>query len=262
MVHALKSHLFWFVVLGASIFAIDAFWSSSEDIIVDESVALRLAGMWQGQMGRPPTTGELTRLLENWVDEELLYRKATALELDKGDAIVRRRLIQKVTFIAEQDAMAEPGEAELQEWFEDNGESYRLPVRLSFNQFRLPKDVSGEEVQRQLEAGAEWRSLGAPSMQNPSYGLLSMREVQSVFGSEFADAIFDFNASEQWQGPVVSEFGRHLVQVIERREPEMPAFDRVVAKVRNDYLQAKRDDAKAQYLSNLRSEFNVEWRVE
>ena len=56
---------------------------------------------WTAQWRRPPTPEEMRGLVEARVREEILYREALALGLDRGDAIVKRRLAQKMEFLAE-----------------------------------------------------------------------------------------------------------------------------------------------------------------
>src|ERR1700730_6974363 len=50
---------------------------------------------------RHPTGKEMGSLIEERIREEVLYREALALGLDKEDTIVKRRLAQKMEFLAE-----------------------------------------------------------------------------------------------------------------------------------------------------------------
>ena len=49
-------------------------------------------------MGRQPNNDEVTRIIDNLVNEEVLYREALILGLDKDDIIIKRRLAQKINF--------------------------------------------------------------------------------------------------------------------------------------------------------------------
>ena len=60
------------------------------------------AAQWE----RQPTPEELSGLVENRVREEILYREALAAGLDKDDDIVKRRMAQKMQFLAEDVANA------------------------------------------------------------------------------------------------------------------------------------------------------------
>ncbi len=63
-------------------------------------------------MGRPPTGRELRRLIDEAVRDEILYREALRLSLDRDDPIVRRRLAQKMTFMLEDNTEVQaPGHA-------------------------------------------------------------------------------------------------------------------------------------------------------
>ena len=62
--------------------------------------------LFQSQWRREPTPQELNRLVENKVQEEILYREALAMGLDKDDTIVKRRMAQKMRFLAEDVAAA------------------------------------------------------------------------------------------------------------------------------------------------------------
>ena len=68
-------------------------------------------------------------LVENRVQEEILYREALAMGLDKDDTIVKRRMAQKMQFLAEDVAAArEPTTEELEAWFAKNATGSRCPA--------------------------------------------------------------------------------------------------------------------------------------
>ena len=61
---------------------------------------------------RPPTEDEWEGLIRDRVREEVYYREALALGLDKDDLIIRRRLQQKMEFISDDvAAQAQPTDA-------------------------------------------------------------------------------------------------------------------------------------------------------
>ena len=74
----------------------------------------QLAVGWMAQWRRPPTPEEMRRLVDSKVREEILYREALALGLDQDDTIVKRRMAQKMEFLAEDlAALREPNREEL-----------------------------------------------------------------------------------------------------------------------------------------------------
>ncbi len=87
------------------------------------------AAQWQ----RAPSPEEMRGLEEDKVRQEVLYREALMLGLDKDDIIIKRRLAQKMQFLAEDVAAShQPTTAELKAWYVKNSGQIRLtePVQL------------------------------------------------------------------------------------------------------------------------------------
>ena len=83
---------------------------------------------FESQWHRQPTAVEFNAMVENKIQEEILYREGLAMGLDKDDTIVKRRMAQKLQFLAEDVASAhEPTTEELQAWFAKNSEKFALP---------------------------------------------------------------------------------------------------------------------------------------
>src|SRR5215831_6611637 len=127
----LREPLVQFVFLGALLFVVYA-WSgggaggeSSKEIRLNYDDLAQMVLLFQSQWRRDPTPEELNRLVENQVQEEVLYREGLALGLDKGDIIVKRRMAQKMQFLSEDVAAAhEPSKDELQSWYEKNRDAF------------------------------------------------------------------------------------------------------------------------------------------
>ena len=100
------------------------------------------------QWHRQPTPAEFQAMVEDKVREEVLYREALAMGLDKDDTIVKRRMAQKMQFLAEDVAAAhEPSTAELKAWFEKNSSKFALPSRYSFRHLYFSPDKRGKNAQ-------------------------------------------------------------------------------------------------------------------
>ena len=94
-------------------------------------------------------------MVENKVQQEILYREALAMGLDKDDEIVKRRMAQKMQFLAEDVAAArEPTTAELKSWFEKNSAKFAQPPRLSFRHLYFSPDRRGARARDDAAAGA------------------------------------------------------------------------------------------------------------
>ena len=136
------------------------------------------------QWHRQPTPAELQSMVEDKVREEVLYREAMAMGLDKDDTIVKRRMAQKMQFIAEDVATAhEPSTTELKAWVEKNPNRFALPSRYNFRHLYFSPDKRGKNAQddaakalariagsRKLEACSfACRSFHVPGLLRRSY---------------------------------------------------------------------------------------------
>src|SRR5215472_4227805 len=83
---------------------------------------------FESQWHRQPTPEEFQAMVQDKVREEVLYREGIAMGLDKNDEIVKRRMAQKMQFLAEDVAAAhDPTTDELKSWFEKNSANFAQP---------------------------------------------------------------------------------------------------------------------------------------
>ena len=94
-------------------------------------------------MGRQPNNDEVTRIVDNLVNEEVLYREALVLGLDKDDIIIKRRLAQKINFLKSGQFSFVPSEKELMSYYKKNRENYKEVIKYSFSHIFFSKDNDG-----------------------------------------------------------------------------------------------------------------------
>jgi hypothetical protein len=101
----LREPLLHFAVLGALLFALHGWLGAGTvedaEIVVPAHTVAALARDFERAYERPATQAELDELIGEYVREEVYYREAVAAGLDRDDAIIRRRLRQKMEFAAE-----------------------------------------------------------------------------------------------------------------------------------------------------------------
>ncbi len=257
----LQDPLLAFLALGAAVFAGGALLDgadAAQTILVDQAEINRLQEQWRAQLGRAPSEDELKGLIEQFVREEIYYREALRLSLDQGDVIVRRRLVQKLTFLTEDIATGQPpGEAELRAFHEANADRYRLPARYSFRHRYFSADRREDAKADALAALTDPAAPADPFMLQRAYAERSLREIGDLFGRDFAAALTNLAVSPDWQGPLPSAYGWHLVQVEKVLPEALPSFAQVQARVANDLNAERREQANAAYYKQLRSRYQV-----
>ena len=265
----LKDPLFAFLLIGAGVFAVESAWRAAQrdaedTIVVPPAESQRLAELWQAQTGRAPTPSELQGLLEEHVREEILVREAKRLRLDEGDAIVRRRLVQKLAFLADDLAIGEAvDEAELRRYFEDNRERFQTPAVVTFShiyfspEHREDARTDAERALAVLDADA-WRSAGDPFMLGRTYAHASIERVRKDFGDEFAAAVASRPAEGAWRGPLRSVYGQHLVRVDANTPARSPDYAAAKQRVVAEFDAERRAAANREYFEELRARYTVE----
>ena len=257
----LRDPLLAFLALGTAIFAGSSLLgrpSDEQTIRVDQAEINRLQEQWRAQMGRAPSEEELSGLVEQFIREEIYYREALRLSLDQGDVIVRRRLVQKLTFLTEDIATSQPpSEAEQRAFYAANPERYRLPARYSFRHRYFSSDRRADAEADALAAQADPSLPADPFMLQKAYAERSQREIGDLFGREFAAALATLQPGSNWQGPLRSAYGWHLVQVDKALPEALPPLAQVAARVANDLDVQRRQDANTAYYEELRSRYLV-----
>ena len=254
MRHLFREPLVQFLLIGAVLFGLYSLTQSGrqatgapKEIRLSLDDIAQLTQLYQSQWRRPPTSQELERMVENKVQQEILYREALAMGLDKDDEIVKRRMAQKMQFLAEDVAAArEPTTAELRSWFEKNSAQFAQPPRLSFRHVYFSPDQRGARARDDAElalaklAGQPVdakiaRSLADPFMFQDYYRDRAPDYLAKEFGPPFALAVAKL-APGSWQGPIESGFGWHLVFVDTAIPGRVPDFEEIEPDVRTAWL--------------------------
>jgi hypothetical protein len=177
-------------------------------------------------------------------------REAMAIGLDRDDTVIRRRLRQKLEFLAEDTIDATPAtDAQLQAWLESHPDAFRTEPQLVFRQVYLSSDRRGAAVDADArKILAQLLAAGpAAAIDHVGDALMLPREVERSsrtdvarqFGEEFADAVLNVEPGE-WTGPIRSGYGLHLVFVRERTDGRLPALAEVRPAVEREFISDRR----------------------
>ena len=254
------------IFLGAKIVQ-HARESAARRILIDAQLEQRLISVNEAQYGVAPTPQQLSKLVDNYVTEEMLYRQALAMGLDRDDEIIRRRLIQKMQFLQQDMAGASaPSRAALRAYYESHPALFVIPGSVSFQHVFFSADRGDSAAALRCAEQARGRVRGEQipaSNRSDEFPIsipgepLTRDQAIGIFGStSIVDALFAM-PENQWSAPVRSAYGWHLVRVIRRQPPSRLPFDAVEDQVRGDFLTEQVNAAEQLQLNALRSRFNV-----
>ena len=270
----LREPLLQFFLIGICIYAAYALYGTPDEgfegniIVVDASRIDAFKTAWQQRWNRPPTEQELNGLIDQFVREDILYREAIAMGLDKDDPITRRRMAQKLEFLSKNIAsLKEPEEGELESFFEENREQYETPDLITFTHIFIDPDKRGNEtlddaalLLSELQAAGPPDSsvsgLGDRFMLQNYYPQKTELEIRKLFGSGFATAVMQLEPG-QWHGPVLSGYGTHLVYVDALTVAPTPVGEDVQTSVLENWQAKQQEEFNEAYFESLKSRYEI-----
>ena len=274
----LKEPLVHFLVVGALLFVLFALVNdgnevreSDDKIVISAGRIEQLAGVFERTRQRPPRPNELEGLVEDFVLEEVYYRTAIEMGIDRDDTGVRRRLRQKLEFLTDDAAsLVEPGADDLASYLAANPDSFREEPTYTFeHRFFRPSNHGGdEELAKFLDSQLAKLSAGEDvpgdvTVMQSVFQDESARRVDGALGAGFAEAL-DSLALGEWSGPVKSTYGMHLVKLDARDPGKVPELEEIRDTVEREWANAERENLREQVNQRLREKYEVviEWPEE
>ena len=270
----LREPLVHFMFIGAVIYLLYGMFAEAvpegddKTIVVTAGEVEWMQTSWQKRWNRPPTAAEFDGLIQQYIRETVLYREALTMGLNKHDQVIRRRLAQKLEFLAKDlVALIPPTDEELQTYFNEHQDRYQEPVLYTFTQVFVDPDKRGdatlddaEKIKAALiakgEAIEDAGALGDDFMLQTYYPEKDQVEIQKQFGSGFTQSLLELSPG-QWHGPVLSGYGVHLVYINNVSEPPAPVFAEVRERVVQDWTTDKGEELNEKFYANLRDQYTV-----
>ncbi len=267
----LKEPLLHFVAIGIGLFVLYSTTGQSDDreghIALSNSEITRLVASWQRRWNRSPGPQDIRDIVEARVREEVLYREALALEMDRSDPVVRRRLSQKMAFMLEDMApQSTPDDDTLAAFLASEHRQFMRPARYSLRHIFFSGDQRGQAsvtdaqswLQRLRHEG-ELPTLQTADrlLQEPQFDNVSTENIARQFGAGFVEGLSELPVGS-WQGPITSAFGAHLVYIDSRQDAYLPPL----ADIRNEVLQnwqtRERSRLNEEAFQRLRKRYQVD----
>ncbi|KPF90532.1 hypothetical protein IP81_14985 [Novosphingobium sp. AAP83] len=259
-----------FLIIGAAICGIYGLVARPQaaptEIEVGATELRWLRNVWQGQFGRPPSVDELRAAVKVYEDEEMRYREAQALGLDRDDTIVRRRMAQKFDFLTgSQDNDTTPTEAELRAFFNKTPGDYTAPSAFGFCQVYFGDGAAGLNAAKVAVVNLSPAAIRDPAAIPAGiiaipfprcYQGTSRADVLRNFGTAFADVLGKLPVGE-WQGPVESGYGFHAVLLTGRKPGQALSFAEARRSVEAGWRAQAIRTARERQDRELRSRYKI-----
>ena len=269
----LSEPLFQFFVLGAILYLTVSFVQSRREknlreIVVDRERVALLINNYKTQTGTLPTRQQLDAIIDNYIKEEISFREAKKMGLDKEDEIVRRRLSQKFDFVRSDLAEPQPPtDAELREFYEDHPSLFRTAGSVNFSHIFFSTDNCDDRAAKQralsvlqlLRRSSLQRDPGRGDRFALQYDYTDQTEldIRENFGDKpIVDSLFT-SKTKEWIGPVQSGYGWHLLYISKRSEDSEMPYDANKDVVRTKYMEVAKEAANKKAYQELSKNYVV-----
>jgi PPIC-type PPIASE domain len=206
----------------------------------------------------PALTPARTREVDaRTIEDEVLYREALRLGLDRDDPIIRQRLIQKVLLLAEDmgGASRAPTDPELRAFFDREPSRWRLSSRVHFVHVFTSRREALPPKEELAASGVPARGDAFPYARDVTG---SKEELGRVYGEGFANAVAAAAPGAGWSEPIASGFGWHRVRVDGREPGRIPSFEEARHAILLDYALQKREEVVGEYLKKTVGAYEID----
>jgi hypothetical protein len=265
----LREPLLHFLAIGGLFFIVFTAVNGNSEapanvIVIGPERIDQLAAGFSSVWNRMPTDQELDALIKEDVREEVYYRDAVRIGLDRNDALVRRRLRLKMEFLIDTSAdLLEPAAGELETYFAANEQNYQFEPRLAFEQIYLGEAPGPESIAETLsvlqsDPATDLSKLGQRALLLPGQlGLSSSDAVYGVFGKGFFEQLAKLPQGV-WRGPISSTYGLHIVRILDGLPSRTPPLSDVRDDVLRDWKIAKAQEVRDRDYAERRERFVIE----
>ena len=210
---------------------------------------------------------QINQLKKDFIQREVLVREAKRLGLDKIDSIISARLAQlgQQALVGESINIDSIRLSEINDFFEINKSQYIEPETISFSHIFFDTEERAKSYLLKLGKESDVKKLknlintgGIVFPYQKNYSKKPFSFVVGHFGEIGAQNIFSLQKDiKNWQGPIRSSLGYHLINVFNKTSMKQMALDDIFSEVKRDYYnQLRKKDTKT-IISNKILEYEI-----
>jgi len=210
---------------------------------------------------------QINQLKKEFIKREVLAREAKKLGLDKIDSIISARLAQlgQQALVGEIIDIDNVEISEVNNFFDTNKSQYIEPETISFSHIFFDTEESAKSYLIKLSVEPDSEKLkdlintgGIVFPYQKNYSKKPFSFVVGHFGEIGATNIFSLQKDiKNWQGPIRSSLGYHLVNVFNRTPMKQMALEDILSEVKRDYYDQLRKKDTKNIISNKILEYKI-----
>ena len=262
-----------FLILGGLLFLFVSYIQQQKDrqsreiMISNEQVGLMMMN-YKTQTGALPTKRQLDAMIDNYIKEEISYREAKKMGLDKDDEIIKRRLSQKFDFLqTDLTEIPTPSDEELQQFYNKNPSLFRTDATVSFSHIYFSTDNSTNSIAKQralvvLQQLKQSNIQRAPEKGDRfalqyDYTDQTITDLQQNFGDkQILQELFK-EPLHTWVGPYQSGYGWHLIYITKIDSATVIPFASIKEEVKTQYIDAEKTKQHKKFYDELSAKYII-----
>ena len=265
------------LIIGLSIIALSTIQSTSdinEDVIIVNNKNLEVVYFNNLDPENPYNQDfsilsdkQINQLKKEFIQREVLVREAKRLGLDKIDSIISARLAQlgQQALVGEIIEFEDIELSEINDFFETNKSQYIEPETISFSHIFFDTEESAKSYLLKLQKESDVEKLkrlinigGIVFPYQKNYSKKPFPFVVGHFGEIGATNLFSLQKDiKNWQGPIRSSLGYHLVNVFNRTPMKQMVLEDILSAVKRDYYDQLRKKDSKNIISNKILEYEI-----
>jgi hypothetical protein len=217
----------------------------------------------EGQLGRAATADERNQAIARWKSDEVVYREAVRLGVDRTDQELTARMAASTLEVFQGlEIQREPTDTELTGFLEANRARYEVPERYTLEHAFAKREGGNAEVRAKGFAasvasdGKELAALGDVYDVGSKVEEVAFEDLARIFGFEFAEGV-----ARAKPGEVVvleSTRGFHAVRVLGTIPAGLPDEALLLPRLVRDWKASLGDELKEKAKRRLLSRYRFE----
>lgn len=191
------------------------------------------------------------RVLASLIRRQVLSQKAEELGLDHDPRVHQRidRARNSILIQAVEDwqmtNLKQPGEAEIKQYYDTHRDEFTIPEQIHARHILVATEEQAQQILKLLKRpNADFAALAAQYSlddSNKSRGGDLNWFSRGIMVKSFEDAAFALKDPGDRTGPVKTEFGWHIIELLGKRPASLKSLDDAREEIRNNLLEAQLD---------------------
>jgi parvulin-like peptidyl-prolyl isomerase len=269
----LSEPLVQFLILGVLLFLLTSYIrqhrdKQSREIIVNNERIGMMVMNYKTQTGDLPNKQQLDAMIDHYIREEISYREAKKMGLEKDDEIIRRRLSQKFDFLqTDLTEVSQPSDKDLKQFYTQHPELFQTVATVSFSHIYFSTDNSTDAIAKQKAFKVLQQLRNSNLHRAPEkgdrfplqyeYTAQAAIDIQQNFGDKsILDTLFKAPINV-WVGPAQSGYGWHLIFISKRNNAVEIPFASIKKEVKTKYMEAAKATQNKKLFDQLSEKYII-----